>query len=129
MFTIIMCLLIACLLPVLVRIPVLVAMKNQPGGYDNKHPREQQASLRDFGARAVAGHQNSFEALILFTAASLTALATGTTTNFIQGLAIFWVISRLAYHFFYLYNLSTPRSIVWALGYVTCLVMIGYCLP
>ena len=65
MTILIVCLFIACLLPYLAKIPTAIAMKNQPGGYDNNHPRAQQAMLTGFGARAVAAHQNSFESLII----------------------------------------------------------------
>ena len=84
MYTLILCLLVACLLPYFSKIPVALAMKNQPGGYDNNHPRAQQAALAGLGARALAAHQNSFESLIVFSAAILTALATQHITPIIQ---------------------------------------------
>ena len=71
MYTLILCLFIACLFPYFAKIPVAMAMKDQPGGYDNNHPRAQQAALTGFGARAVAAHQNSFESLIIFSASSI----------------------------------------------------------
>ena len=52
----IICLFIAMLLPYLAKMPVAVAMAKL-GGYDNAHPRAQQAKLTGFGARALAGHQ------------------------------------------------------------------------
>ena len=65
MSVIITCLFIAALLPILAKAPVAYAM-NQLGGYDNKHPREQQSKLTGFGGRALGAHQNSFESLINF---------------------------------------------------------------
>src|SRR4051812_12319023 len=102
MYTLILCLFIACLLPYLSKIPVALAMKNQPEGYNNNEPRAQQAVLTGFGGRAVAGHQNSFESLIIFSAAILTALATQHATPVIKGLAIFYLITRCVYHIIYL---------------------------
>lgn len=104
-------------------------MKGQPGGYDNKHPRAQQAALTGFGARAVAAHQNSFESLIIFSTASLTAIATHNTSYLIQGLAIFYLISRCIYHLFYLLNWSTLRSTIWALGCLSSLSILWLCIP
>lgn len=129
MFTLILCLFIACLFPVLSKFPVVIAMKNQPGGYDNNHPRAQQAALTGYGARAVAAHQNSYESLITFSAAVLTALATQHYSATIQALAIFYLLSRCVYNVFYLLNWSTLRSTIWALGLIASLSIIWLCLP
>ena len=45
-------------MPILFKAPLAFAM-NKLGGYDNRHPRAQQAQLKGFGARALAVHQNS----------------------------------------------------------------------
>lgn len=129
MFTLIFCLFIACLMPYLAKLPVAYAMKKQPGGYDNNHPRAQQAALSGFGARAVAAHQNSFESLIIFSAAVLTAIATQNTGTTIKALAIFYLLSRFVYHVFYLMDLATLRSSIWALGLIASLTIIWLCLP
>ncbi len=74
-------LIIITLLPIVAKAPVALAMKKlgggNIGGYDNKLPREQQKSLSGFGARCLAAHQNSFEALIMFTPALLVVMTTG----------------------------------------------------
>ncbi|KTC85218.1 MAPEG family protein [Legionella brunensis] len=129
MYTLILCLFIACLFPYLSKIPVVVAMRKEPGGHDNNHPRIQQATLSGFGARAVAAHQNSFESLIIFSAAILTALVTHNITHTIQGLAIFYLLSRCVYHLLYLLNWATLRTTVWALGLIASLSIIWLCLP
>lgn len=129
MFILIVCLFIACLLPYIAKIPVAIAMNKQPGGYDNNHPRAQQAMLKGFGARANAAHQNSFESLIIFSAAILTALATQHTTPTIQWLAIAYLLTRGVYHILYLMNLATIRSIIWGIGYIISLSIIWLCLP
>ena len=123
MTVLIICLLIVVILPYLAKLPVGFAM-NKLGGYDNNNPREQQAKLHGVGARALAAHQNSFEALTVFSAAISTAIATHNTSFFIQILAIIYVISRLTYHLLYLMNLATLRSLTWFIGYVCCLVII-----
>ena len=129
MSILIICLLIACLIPYLSKIPVALAMKNQPGGYDNYHPRAQQTALTGFGARAVAAHQNSFESLLIFSAAVLTALATQHTTSTIQTLAILYLVTRCIYHIFYLLNFASLRSLIWAIGLLASLSIIWLCIP
>ncbi|WP_338092724.1 MAPEG family protein [Legionella feeleii] len=97
--------------------------------YDNKQPRAQQATLTGIGARAVAAHQNSFESLIIFSTATLTAIATHNTSCLIQGLAIFHLISRGIYHLFYLLNWATLRSTLWTLGCLSSLGILWLCIP
>lgn len=129
MYTLILSLFIACLLPYLAKMPLAFAQAKHPKGYDNNHPREQQAGLTGFGARALAAHQNSFESLIIFSAAILTALATQNTSDTIQYLAITYLISRIIYHAFYLLNWASLRSTIWAVSLISSLSIIWICLP
>lgn len=127
MTILLLCLLTMVLLPYLAKIPMAIAM-NQLGGYDNNYPREQAAKLHGFGARAAAAHQNSFEALSVFSVAILAAIATQHTSFSIQCLAVFYILTRFVYHALYLMNLATLRSLVWGIGYLTCLFILGSCI-
>lgn len=128
MTILISCLVIVILLPFIAKIPVAMAM-HQLGGYDNNHPRAQQAKLTGFGARALAGHQNAFESLIIFAPAVLLAIATRNIGETMQYLAIIHVASRVLYHIFYLIDLSTLRSVVWVAGLASAITMMVKCLP
>ena len=128
MYTLTLCLFIACLLPYLSKIPLVIIMNRQPKGYDNHEPRTQAASLTGFGARALAAHQNSFESLIIFSSAVLTALATQHTSTTIQVMAMVHIISRCVYHVFYLLNWASLRSFIWAIGIIMSLSIMGSCL-
>lgn len=112
MTILLICLFIAMLLPYLAKGPVAVAMAKL-GGYDNNHPREQQAKLTGFGARAVAGHQNAFESLLIFGLAVVAVLATGKVNGVAETAAIVHVIARVAYHILYLIDKGTLRSLSW----------------
>ena len=112
MFYLLVCLLLAVILAYLSKAPVMMAM-NQQGGYDNHHPRAQQSQLTGFGVRAVAGHQNSFEALIVFSIAVFATIVTNDVTMTIKTLATVHLIARVIYHVLYLINWSTMRSLVW----------------
>ncbi len=120
------CLLFVLILPYLSKAPLACAM-GKLGGYDNKHPREQQAKLEGFGARALGAHQNSFEALSVFSAVILAALATQHTGFWTQVLAMSYVVSRVIYHIFYLMNWASLRSLVWFVGYICCLLILIQC--
>ena len=74
MTTLIICLFIAALLPFIAKIPVAIAM-HKLNGYNNNHPRAQQAELTGFGARALAAHQNAFESLAIFAPSILLAIS------------------------------------------------------
>lgn len=112
MNTLLTCLFIAMLLPYLAKGPVAWAMA-KAGGYDNHHPRSQQAQLTGFGARALAGHQNAFESLLIFGLAVLTVIASGRVTPMAEWLAIVHIVARFAYQMLYLLNKSTLRSLAW----------------
>lgn len=112
MNTLLTCLFVAMLLPYLAKGPVAWAMA-KAGGYDNHHPRSQQAQLTGFGARALAGHQNAFESLLIFGLAVLTVIATGKVTPTAEWLAIVHIVARFGYQILYLLNKGTLRSLSW----------------
>ncbi|MGL5392446.1 MAG: MAPEG family protein [Shewanella sp.] len=115
MNTLLICLFIAMLLPYLAKGPVAWAMA-KAGGYDNQHPRSQQAKLTGFGARALAGHQNAFESLLIFGLAVVAVLASGKVNATAEGLAVLHIAARVVYHIVYLANRSTLRSLIWFVG-------------
>ncbi|NKF49938.1 MAPEG family protein [Shewanella sp. WXL01] len=112
MTTILVCLLIAMILPYLAKAPVAKAMADLQG-YDNEHPRLQQAKLTGFGARALAAHENAFESLILFAIACLVVLATDKVNDTAATLAVVHIVARCVYHIFYLAGKGTLRSLSW----------------
>lgn|SRR5690554_82923 len=124
MSILIWCLLIAGLLPIAAKAPV-VYFQNRDKGYDNRHPRAQQQRLTGAGARAVAGHYNAYEAFPLYAAAILLVLATEQVTSMNITLAISFVAFRIAYHVFYLANWDKLRSLVWLFALLCPVLMIA----
>ncbi|WP_085640238.1 MULTISPECIES: MAPEG family protein [unclassified Pseudomonas] len=116
------CVFISALLIYVARMPVAKAMKEQ-GGYDNHQPRRQQAQLTGFGARALAAHQNSIEAFMLFAVGVLMAHTTQTAGWLIDTLAIVFVIARVVYLLCYWADLAWQRSLVWVIGLVCSLLL------
>ena len=127
MTTLIICLFIAALLPFIAKIPVAIAM-HRLGGYNNKHPRAQQAKLTGFGARALAAHQNAFESLIIFAPAVLLAIATQNTGVFIEQLAITHVAARVLFNIAYLANVGLIRTLIWVVGILSSFTIIYQCI-
>lgn len=129
MQTLTLCLFIATLLPLVAKAPLAVAMhRDSKRGYDNKHPRSQQAELKGFGARALAAHQNAFEALLMFAVAAITALATNNVTSAVETAAVVFVVARVLYNIFYLVNLDILRSTSWLAGVVSSFYILYQCL-
>ena len=125
MTTILICLLIATVMPILMKAPLAYAM-NKEGGYNNRHPRSQQNKLTGFGARAKAAHENSFEALIMFTPGALAAVATNTTGALVEYLCISFILARILYGLCYLYDTHVLRSTFWGIGFA-CSVALLIC--
>lgn len=123
METMLIALFIAVLLPILAKVPLAIAQV-KTGRYDNRNPRAQQASLAGFGARAKAAHENSFEALILFTPGALTIMALNLPTEAAQYAAILFVFARIVYLLMYWIDQHIMRSVAWALGYGASLFLI-----
>ena len=116
------CVFISALLIFVAKIPVAKAM-NEQGGYNNHLPRQQQAQLTGFGARALAAHQNCFEAFILFAVGVLMAHTTQTAGWLIDTLAIIFVITRIVYLLCYWSDWAWQRSLVWFIGLVCSLLL------
>ena len=126
------CLILVSLLPYLAKIPLAWAMfqqgtENKPG-YDNREPRIQQKQLKGFGARCLAAHENSFEALILFTAATLLTITTEHLDRNAVLLALAFASSRVLYLFFYWLNWDKLRSSVWLIGMICVFAMMFRCM-
>ena len=124
MTIVIICLFIATAMPILAKAPMAIAMNKEKGGYDNRHPREQQKRLSGFGARAKAAHENCFEALIMFTPGALAVLVTNNAGQLAEYFAIAFVVSRLAYLLAYYFDKHVMRSTFWGIGFISSLALI-----
>lgn len=85
-------------------------------GYDMGAPRAIFDKLPPYGQRATWAHQNSFESFMLFAAAALMAYVTGQDSSLAIGAAIAYIIARLFYSLFYIFNIPLARSLMFAIG-------------
>lgn len=119
------CLLVAALLPlVCAYIAKAPGMKHRPGqrGFDNHDPRAWLAQQTG-QARANAAQANSFECLPFFIGALLVAWQLGAPAARVDGLAVAFVVLRIAYIAFYVMDRATLRSLAWALALVVNLLL------
>lgn len=124
MTILIACALLAVVMPYLARIPAVIEL-NKLGGYDNKHPRQQQTQLTGLGARALAAHQNCFESLAVFAVALAVVLGTNNVNAVTETLAMSHIVARVLFCVFYYLNLDIMRSIMWFVGISTAIAMIA----
>lgn len=116
MTLVISCVIFAALLPILVKTPLSIFQNKQAGGYDNHNPRIQQQSLTGIGHRALAAHQNAFEAFPPFAAGVILALWANAPIGQIQMLCVVFIIARIAHPIFYLADIDKLRSLSWVVG-------------
>jgi len=118
------CLFAAIVLLYLSKVPLAIAMaKEGSKGYDNRHPRDQQARLTGWGERALAAHLNGFEITPVFAAAVITAYLFEADPWWSAVWAATFVLSRVFYIVFYLVDLNLLRSTAWMVGLVGCIAL------
>ncbi len=113
------CVLVAAVLPIVtvgLAKGSTAGKKRREGGYDNNHPRQWEAKLEGWQARATAAQNNGFEALPLFVFAVLAAQLAGLDQARTDMLAMAFIGVRVLYTVTYLANLAALRSLVWAAG-------------
>jgi len=115
-----LCLIFSALMILLTKVPVAMAMAEE-GGYDNRHPRAQQARLTGFGARALAAHQNMLEAFPVFAAGLLLALWAEADAFWTTAFALAFVFARVVYTILYLGDYPVLRSMSWSVGFAASL--------
>jgi uncharacterized MAPEG superfamily protein len=109
----IVCIVVAYLL---VYVPHFIAGRARfqlPGGFDNRHPRDQVARLEGWARRASAAHQNGHETFSPFAIAVVVAWVGHASEHTISILAIAFVVSRALYIPLYIGNIHALRSAVW----------------
>jgi uncharacterized MAPEG superfamily protein len=85
-------------------------------GYDIGAPRAMFDKLPPYAQRATWAHQNSFETFMIFAAAALMAYVTGQNSSLAAGAALAFVIARLLYSVFYIFNIPLARSLMFAIS-------------
>lgn len=96
----------------------------EPEGFDNQHPRQQQAKLTGMAARIIAAQQNAWEALIFYTAACVLAYVSGLYLDTLAYPATLFLLSRLLHPVFYALNMDKLRSLVFLLGWLATLYIL-----
>jgi len=118
-----LCLPIAFALVYAPKVPLSMAMAQQPEGYDNAAPRDQQSRLTGWGRRAGAAHANGFESFPAFAAGVLAVQVSGANPHWAAIFSIGYVVTRVLYTFIYIAGIATLRSLVWTAGFACTLAL------
>jgi uncharacterized MAPEG superfamily protein len=121
-----LCLLVACLLPIVCAGLAKSRGFGKPrreGGFDNHQPREWLARLQGWQARAHAAQANGWEALPIFVAGLFVAHQHQAAQGTVDALALAFVASRLAFISLYLADLASLRSLAWVAGLAASLAL------
>jgi uncharacterized MAPEG superfamily protein len=113
------CVLIAALLP------YAATTIAKAGGerYNNKDPRAWLDRQHGFRKRADNAQANSFEAFPFFAVAVIVAGLTQAPQERVDGLAVIFVVARVAYLVCYLANWHWARSVIWLIGWLCTLTI------
>lgn len=118
------CILVACLLPIVcagIAKSRGFGKPHRDGGFDNHNPRGWLADLQCWQARAHAAQLNSFEALPLFIAGVLVAQQHHAAQHTVDALAAAFIVVRIGYIWMYLIDQANLRSVFWSLGLACCI--------
>ncbi len=101
----------------LVYLPFLVVAYGRFAvGYDVSAPRAMFDKLPAYAQRATWAHQNSFEALIVYSAAALMAYVTKVDSPSAMTAAIAFLVARFLFSVFYILDIPLGRSLMFGIG-------------
>ena len=109
-------------------LPIVSAGLAKSGGFDNGDPRPSLARLSGWRARANAAQANAFENLPFFIGAVVIAHQLGAPQGRVDLLAVGYIVARVAYLACYAAGWATPRSAVYAAGFLlnVAILFAGY---
>lgn len=124
MNTVIIVLLVMVVLPIICSWVSGYCRQKQFGEIDNKQPRQQNASLKGLGARAVAAQANAWEALMVFSATLLALSLVGINPNNFAIWLWLFLAARVLHALCYFANIDIVRSLSFVAGYGICIYLL-----
>ena len=117
--------LVAVLLPYIWATVAMVYKIKMDGKIDVKTPRDQTSRLEGAGKRANAAQSNAWEALAVYTACFLTAVAAGVDSQLIALPAMVWVGARVVHGISYVADIAFIRMASFVAGMVCNIIIIS----
>lgn len=108
------CILAAAILPMLAAFPAKLNKE-----FDNSNPRDPAFWADGFRKRAQNAQSNGFEAFPVFAISVIVGLGHGGDPVWIDKLAVLFICLRVIYTLCYWTDRATPRSVAWAMAYLS----------
>jgi uncharacterized MAPEG superfamily protein len=105
-----------------------VPVNREVGHHRTLAPRDNDDLMRDLSpttGRLIRALNNHFEALILFTLAVTVVTLSKQSTPFTAACAWTYLVARVLYVPAYAFGLVPWRSLIWAVGFLATVAMIG----
>lgn len=112
--------LIAAILPILAGMPAKSGKSGK--GFDNAKPRDPAFFADEFRARVAGAQANSYEAFSFYGVAMLVGLTQGGSSEWLNTLAVIFIVARVAYIACYIGNKPTMRSLIWTVGFAATIL-------
>lgn len=112
------CLLAAAILPMATLFPAKLNRE-----FSNRTPRDPDYWKSGFRSRAHAAHANGFEVFPFFAVSVIVGLWQGGNPDWIDKLAMLFLLLRLIYIGCYYADRPTPRSLAWTAGYISAVAI------
>jgi uncharacterized MAPEG superfamily protein len=102
---------------------IAIAKVTGRGAFDNARPRSAAFYKDPFRARALGAHQNGMESFPLFAAAVILAEMRGARQPVVDGLAVAFLVVRVAFVAAYLKDKPRLRSALFGVGFAVTLAI------
>lgn len=107
---------------------VSILARNQVPRDWHVSPRDNPVTLTGRAGRAERAYRNNFESLVFFAVAAVTLTLADKSTGMSASLAWIYLAARVLYVPAYIYGLTPWRSLVWTVGFIATLAMLGLAL-
>jgi len=94
-------------------------------GYDYQAPRAMFDKLPPYAKRASWAHQNAFESFMFYAPAAIMAYVTAVDSPIALWASIAYLTARFFYPLFYIINIAPARSLMFAVGSLSSLILYG----
>lgn len=94
-------------------------------GYDYQAPRTMLEKLPPYAKRATWAHHNAFESFIFYAPAAIMAYVTQVDSQLAFWAALAYMLGRFFYPIFYIVNFPPLRSLMFALGSLSSMILYG----
>lgn len=114
------CLIVAVLIPNMLALGSIKFRLAQFGKPDIQSPREQAEKLTGAGHRIVAAQANAWEAVVVYLATLAVVFVAEVPVDLVIKGSLVFIVARLLHPIFYIANMGIPRFVSWLVATASC---------